>query len=98
MAKSYYSMVLDHPAAAVWQAIRAFDHYGWAGVPGETTIEDGKAGDQVGAVRRFAGGDKIIRQRLLAHSDTDRSYSTNSATPRRFRSTTTSRRSAWCRL
>ncbi len=75
MAKSYYSVVLDHPAAAVWRTIRAFDHYGWAGVPGETIIEDGKAGDQVGAVRRFAGGDKVIRQRLLAHSDTDRSYS-----------------------
>ncbi len=74
MAKSYYSVVLDHPAAMVWKIIRSFDHYAWAGVPGETVIEDGKAGDQVGAVRRFAGADRVIRQVLLAHSDPDRSY------------------------
>jgi hypothetical protein len=74
MARSYYSIVLNHPAAAVWKTIRAFDHYGWAGVPGETGIEDGKAGDQVGAVRRFSGADRVIRQILLGHSDLDRSY------------------------
>jgi hypothetical protein len=74
MAKAYYSMVLDHPADAVWAVIRPFDHYGWAGVEGETTVEGGKAGDQVGAVRRFATQEKIVRQVLLAHSDLDRSY------------------------
>jgi hypothetical protein len=74
MAKSYYSIVLDHPADEVWKTIRSFDHHSWAGVPGETIIEDGKAGDQVGAVRRFSGGSAVIRQRLLAHSDVDRSY------------------------
>src|SRR5258708_33407554 len=75
MAKSYYSIVLDHPADAVWAVIRPFDHYGWAGVDGETVIEDGKAGDQVWAVRRVTLGDKTIRQVLLAHSDRDRAYS-----------------------
>jgi hypothetical protein len=74
MAKAYYSIVLDHSADAVWAVIRPFDHYGWAGVEGETMIEEGKAGDQVGAVRRFTTGDNVIRQRLLAHSDFDRSY------------------------
>lgn len=74
MAKSYYSMVLDHPADDVWRVIRPFDHYAWAGVEGTTTIEDGKVGDQVGAVRRFTAGDKALRQRLLAHSDVERSY------------------------
>jgi hypothetical protein len=74
MAKSYYSIVLDHSADAVWKTIRAFDHYGWAGVPGETLIEEGKAGDQVGAVRRFSGADRVIRQVLLAHSDLERCY------------------------
>ena len=74
MAKAFYSVVLDHPASAVWAVIRSFGHYTWAGVVGETTIEDGKAGDQVGAIRRFEGGGKIIRQVLLAHSDVDRSY------------------------
>ena len=43
MAKSYYSVVLDHPANEVWSAIRPFDHYAWAGVESETIIEEGKA-------------------------------------------------------
>lgn len=76
MAKAFYSTVLDHPADAVWAVIRPFDHYAWAGVESETTIEGGKAGDQVGAVRRIALGDGVIRRQvLLAHSDVERSYS-----------------------
>ena len=74
MARSYYSMVLDHPADDVWAVIRPFDHYAWAGVPAETVIEDGKAGDQVSAIRRVDTGGRIIRQMLLAHSDRERSY------------------------
>jgi hypothetical protein len=74
MARSYYSTVFDRPAAGVWAAIRAFDHYAWAGVAGDIIIEDGKAGDQVGAVRRISAGAKVNRQILLAHSDIDRSY------------------------
>jgi len=75
MARSYYSMVIDRPADEVWAVIRPFGHYAWAGVPSETVIEDGKAGDQVSAVRRVSLRDKTIRQALLAHSDRDRSYS-----------------------
>jgi len=75
MAKAYYSTVLDHSADKVWSVIRPFDHYSWAGVSGETIIEDGRKGDQVASVRRFTNGGKTIRQILLAHSDTDRSYS-----------------------
>lgn len=75
MPKAYYSTVLDHPAEAVWSVIRPFDHYAWAGVSGETIIEEGRAGDQVGSVRRFPVGDTTLRQVLLAHSDTDRFYS-----------------------
>ena len=74
MAKSYYSVVLAHPADKVWAVIRPFDHYAWAGVESETIIEDGKVGDQVGAVRRVAFGGSVLRQMLLAHSDIDRSY------------------------
>ena len=74
MAKSYYSTVLNHPAEEVWAVIRPFDHYAWAGVEGETTIEAGKAGDQVGAVRRVTTERGIIRQILLVHSDLERSY------------------------
>ncbi len=75
MAKAYYSTVLDHAAGKVWSVIRPFDHYAWAGVVSETTIEDGRKGDQVGSVRRVIVGDKTLRQILLAHSDIDRSYS-----------------------
>jgi hypothetical protein len=75
MAKSYYSVVLDHSADEVWEVIRPFDHYAWAGVGGVTIIEHGKAGDQVGAIRRVIVGQNVIRQVLLAHSDSERSYS-----------------------
>jgi hypothetical protein len=74
MAKSYYSVVLDHPADDVWAVIRPFDHYAWAGVESETIIEEDKAGDQVGAVRRVTFEGSVLRQVLLAHSDIDRSY------------------------
>lgn len=39
----------------------------------ESVIEDGKRGDEVGAVRRFRYHDNWIRQRLGAHSDERRS-------------------------
>jgi hypothetical protein len=67
-------MVLDHPPEAVWAVIRPFDHYAWAGVETEVSIEDGKAGDQVGAIRRFEIGGRFTKQVLLAHSDVERSY------------------------
>ncbi len=41
MAEAFYSVVLGHPADAVWAVIRPFGHYTWAGVDVETTIEDG---------------------------------------------------------
>ena len=75
MARSYYSVMLYHPADEVWAVIRPFDHYAWAGVESETSIEHGKAADQVGAVRRVSFGGNVIRQVLLAHSDIQRSYS-----------------------
>jgi hypothetical protein len=74
MAKSYYSVVINYSVQDVWAVIRRFDHYAWAGVEGETIIEEGKAGDQVSAIRRFTIGDKTIRQALLAYSDLDHSY------------------------
>jgi Polyketide cyclase / dehydrase and lipid transport len=74
MARSYYSVVLNHSAQQVWEVIRLFDHYAWAGVESETVIEEGRRGDQVSAIRRVTVGDRIIRQKLLAHSDLERSY------------------------
>ena len=74
MAEAFYSIVLDHPAEAVWSVIRPFGHYAWAGVDAETVIEDGKADAEVGAVRCVAMPVRTIRQKLLAHSDRERSY------------------------
>ena len=74
MARACYSVVLDHSADAVWAHIRSFGDYAWSGVSGETVIEDGKSGDQVGAIRRVVTSAGEIRQRLLAFSDVDRSY------------------------
>lgn len=75
MAKAYVSTVLDHSADDVWSVIRMFDHYSWAGVKAETTIEDDRKGDQVGSVRRVDYGGRVLRQDLRAHSDVERSYS-----------------------
>ncbi len=55
--------------------IRDFGRYEWAGVAARTTIEEGKAATEVGAVRRIDDRQKVIRQALLAHSDIRRSYS-----------------------
>ncbi|WP_163506238.1 SRPBCC family protein [Fodinicola acaciae] len=74
MPKAYYSTVFDQTADDVWKAIRAFDHYAWAGVVSEVSMEDGKAGDAVGGVRRIVSGQHLMRQRLVAHSDAERSY------------------------
>jgi Polyketide cyclase / dehydrase and lipid transport len=74
MAKSYCSVVLDHSADDVWAVIRPFDHYAWAGIESTTVIENGKGVDKVGAVRRVSYGATVIRQTLLAHSDSERSY------------------------
>src|SRR3954469_11238445 len=74
MAKSYFSTVFDKPADAVWSIIRDFSQYAWAGVVSETTMEGGRAGDAVGGVRAVRTGERLIRQKLLAHSDLERSY------------------------
>ena len=75
MAKSSYSTVFDHPAAEVWGAVRAFDQYSWADRDLSAVMEEGAPGDAVGGVRRVQSPGASLRQRLLAHSDVDRSYS-----------------------
>jgi Polyketide cyclase / dehydrase and lipid transport len=40
----------------------------------ETHIEEGKRGDAVGCICNVRAGSQVIRQRLLAHSDRDCSY------------------------
>jgi hypothetical protein len=74
MTKAYYSTVFEQPAGGVWKIIRDFNNYPvWVGGAGESRIEDGKTGDTVGAVRNVQYQGRQIRQRLLAHSDIERS-------------------------
>ncbi len=77
MAKSYASTVIDAPANAVWARIRDFNGLPvWLeGFVTSSEIEDGKAGDQISGVRSFTLGDGThLREKLLGHSDRERSY------------------------
>lgn len=79
MPKAYASTVVNAPAATVWAAIRDFNGLpSWVAAVTDSMIEDGKASDQVGCVRSFHLQDGAhIRERLLAFSDVERSYSYN---------------------
>jgi hypothetical protein len=82
MTKVYYSTVIDHSADRVWGVIRDFNSYPvWVEGINESHIEEGKAGDAVGAIRNFDSGSARIRQRLLAHSDLERFYTFESCEP-----------------
>jgi hypothetical protein len=75
MMKVSYSTVFEQTADQVWAVIRDFNSYPvWVASVTESHIEDGKAGDAVGAIRSFEEYGARIRQRLLAHSDLERSY------------------------
>jgi len=55
MAKVTYSTVFNHSADQVWAVIRDFNSYPvWVEGINESHIEDGKAGDAVGAIRNFS--------------------------------------------
>jgi hypothetical protein len=72
MARSYYSTVFEQTADQVWAVIRDFGNYSVrVGGVSESHIEEGKSGEEVGAIRNVHIGDTRIRQRLLAHSDRD---------------------------
>jgi Polyketide cyclase / dehydrase and lipid transport len=78
MAKSYWSTIVDAPADDVWAVVRDFNGLAtWnAQMVPTSEIEDGKSGDQVGAVRNFTlANGANLREQLLAHSDRERSYS-----------------------
>jgi NADPH:quinone reductase-like Zn-dependent oxidoreductase/uncharacterized protein YndB with AHSA1/START domain len=70
------STVIDAPIDAVWDFLRDFNaHDRWHPAVTESRIEDGKAADQVGCVRRFRLVDGAeLREQLLALSDRDRSF------------------------
>src|SRR3954470_9355495 len=74
------STVIDLPADRVWAAVRDFNGLAtwWPAAVTNSEIEEGKGGDQVGAVRSFHLKDGAhLRERLLSHSDVERSYSYN---------------------
>jgi polyketide cyclase/dehydrase/lipid transport protein len=74
VARSYYSTIFEQPAGAVWTVIRDFNNYPvWVDGAGESTIEAGKSGDSVGAVRDVLYNGVRRRQKLLAMSDSERS-------------------------
>lgn len=79
MPKAYASTVLNAPAADVWAAIRDFNGLpSWHPAVTDSEIEDGRAGDQVGGVRSFHLADGAhLRERLLAFSDAEMTYSYN---------------------
>lgn len=80
MPKAYASTVIDAPAARVWAVIRDFNSLPvWhSGLVSKSEIEEGKGGDQDSAVRSFYLADGAhLRERLLSHSDAERSYSYN---------------------
>ncbi len=80
MARSYASTVIDAAPDEVWARIRDFNGLAdWhSGLVASSEIEDGKAGDQVGGVRSFTLGDGThLREKLVEHSDAERSYTYN---------------------
>jgi hypothetical protein len=82
MTKVSYSTVFEQTADQVWAVIRDFNSYPvWVASVTESHIEDGKAGDTVGAIRNFVEFGVLTRQRLVAHSDLDRFYTYESCEP-----------------
>lgn len=75
MALAYYSTVLPTTADVVWDRIRDFGSYEWAGTGYHAILEDRRTGDSVGSVRAVQTAGALLRQRLLAHSDRERFYS-----------------------
>jgi Polyketide cyclase / dehydrase and lipid transport len=73
MTTAYFSTVLDALIEEVWTTVRDFGAYEWAGSQYSAVIEDGRAGDAVGAIRRI-GDDGAMRQRLVQLSDADHSF------------------------
>ena len=75
MHRAYYSSVYDQPAERAWRLVRDFNNYPVyiEGVT-DSVIENGKRGDEIGAIRRFNYGGTWIRQQLTAHSDDVRTF------------------------
>jgi hypothetical protein len=86
MARSYYSTVIDRPAAEVWAVARDFNGLAtwYASAILSSEIEEGKTADTVGCVRNFLFGETRIREGLLALDDVERSYTYDFREPKPF--------------
>ena len=71
------STVVDAPIDQVWAILRDFNgHERWHPAVAESRIEDGRAGDEPGSVRRFRLKDGAeLREQLLRMSDREHSFS-----------------------
>jgi NADPH:quinone reductase len=71
------STIIDAPIDAVWRILRDFNgHERWHPAVAESRIEEGRAGDEAGCVRRFRLHDGAeLREQLLTLSDRDRRLS-----------------------
>ena len=74
MIKVVRSTIIDAPVEAVWEALRDFNgHADWHPAVAVSLIEDGRGGDEIGAVRDFKLKDgAALREQLLAPSDHSR--------------------------
>lgn len=76
MVKVARSTVIDAPVSEVWAILRDFNgHDRWHPAVARSRLEDGRRGEQVGAVRSFelTGGEKL-REQLLTLSDKDHHF------------------------
>jgi len=74
MVRTYYSVALDHTADEVWAVVRRFDRHEWSGIKAGAAVEDGMLGNEAGMMRCLRQDGKQIFERLIAHSDVNRSY------------------------
>ncbi len=77
MVEIYRSAVIAAPVERVWPVVRDFNGLpSWHPAIAESEIEEGWPADRVGCVRRFRTRDGgLLREKLLALSDTDRMVS-----------------------
>src|ERR1700733_11408372 len=70
------SAILQAPLQRVWEILRDFNgHENWHPAVAASRLEEGDAGDRIGAVRDFRLDDgSLIREQLLALSDAETSF------------------------
>lgn len=74
MSQVKVTVVVNAPVERIWGIIHKFDDLRWAHAP-PVAITNGKAANEVGAVRQFHAGDKTLSETLVQYSEEPRSYS-----------------------